>query len=67
LVKRETNPKYYDLIKFFGDITGVPVILNSSFNVRGEPIVCTPSDAIKCFYDTGLDYLAIGDFLIDKK
>lgn len=67
MVKREVNPKYYDLIKFFGDITGVPVLLNSSFNVRGEPIVCTPSDAIKCFYDTGLDYLAIGDFLLKKK
>ncbi|MGA7627341.1 MAG: carbamoyltransferase C-terminal domain-containing protein [Methanoregula sp.] len=66
VLRREANPKYYDLIKFFGDITGVPVILNSSFNVRGEPIVCNPSDAIKCFYDTGLDCLAIGDFLIEK-
>lgn len=66
-VKREVNQKYYDLIKNFGDITGVPVVLNTSFNVRGEPIVCTPSDAIKCFYDTGLDYLAIGDYLVYKK
>ncbi len=66
LVKQDVNPKYYDLIKLFGNITGVPVILNSSFNVRGEPIVCTPSDAIKCFYDTGLDYLAMGDFLVMK-
>lgn len=66
MVKRETNPKFYDLIRYFGDITGIPVLLNSSFNVRGEPIVCSPSDAIKCFYDTGLDYLAIGDYLVRK-
>jgi carbamoyltransferase len=66
LVKRDANPKYYDLIKFFGEITSVPVLLNTSFNVKGEPIVCTPSDAIKCFYDTGLDCLAMGDFLVMK-
>lgn len=65
-VREEVNPKYYDLIKRFGDITGIPVILNTSFNIRGDPIVCSPRDAIKCFYDTGLDYLAIGDFLLSK-
>ncbi|MBA7515427.1 nebramycin 5' synthase [subsurface metagenome] len=66
-VKRGVNSKYWDLIKKFGDITGVPVILNTSFNIRGEPIICSPRDAIKCFYDTGMDYLAIGGFLIQKE
>ncbi len=66
-LKKEVNPKYWDLIKKFGDITGVPVILNTSFNIRGEPIVCSPRDAIKCFYDTGMHFLAIGNFLVSKK
>lgn len=66
-VKREVNPKYWDLIKKFSNITGVPVVLNTSFNIRGEPIICSPRDAIKCFYDTGMDYLAIGNFLVSKK
>jgi carbamoyltransferase len=65
-LQRKVNPKYHDLIKRFGDITGIPVLLNTSFNIRGEPIVCSPRDAIKCFYDTGLDYLAIGNFLLSK-
>lgn len=65
-VKREINPKYWDLIKKFGDLTGVPVVLNTSFNIRGEPITCSPRDAIKCFYVTGMDYLAIGNFLLSK-
>lgn len=65
-VKREVNPKYWNLIKKFSDITGVPVILNTSFNIRGEPIICSPRDAIKCFYDTGMDYLVVGDFLVSK-
>jgi len=67
IIRRETDPKYWDLIKEFGEITGVPVILNTSFNIRGEPIVCSPRDAIKCFYDTGMDYSAIGNFLVSKK
>ena len=66
-VSRKDNPLYYDLIKRFKEITGCPVIINTSFNVRGEPIVCTPEDAYKCFMRTGMDYLAIGSFLLDKK
>jgi len=65
-VRAEANPRYHALIKAFGDITGEYVILNTSFNVRGEPIVNTPSDAIKCFYDSGLEYLVLGDYLISK-
>ncbi len=65
-VKKEVNPKFYSLIENFEKITGVPVIMNTSFNGKGEPIVCTPRDAIKAFYSSGLDYLAIGDFLIKK-
>jgi carbamoyltransferase len=65
-VRRETNPRYYDLIKSFGNITGENVILNTSFNVKGEPIICHPREAIKCFFDTGLDVLVLGDFLLKK-
>ena len=66
-VYQKTNPKYYQLISEFEKIKGVPMILNTSFNVRGEPIVCTPEDAINCFLKTDIDYLAIGDFLVKKK
>ncbi|MBU0676600.1 MAG: carbamoyltransferase [Verrucomicrobia bacterium] len=66
-VKRETNRRYYDLIKAFEDITGYGVIINTSFNVRGEPIVCTPEDAYRCFMRTEMDYLVLGSFLLDKK
>jgi len=66
VLKRFVNPLYYDLISEFGKLTGVPVLLNTSFNIKGMPIVCTPSDAIKCFYDTGLDYLIIGSFVLKK-
>ena len=66
LVKREVNPRYYDLIKAFGERTGEPVLLNTSFNVKGEPIVCNPREAIKCFFDTGLDALVLGSYLVTK-
>ncbi len=66
-VEKEVNPRYYNLIVEFGKLSGVPVIINTSFNVRGEPIVCTPSDAYKCFMGTGIDYLVMGKFVIDKK
>jgi carbamoyltransferase len=66
-VKREDNPLYYDLICKFYQKTGCPVIINTSFNVRGEPLVCTPEDAFKCFMRTEMDYLVIGPFLLDKK
>lgn len=65
-VSRETNPRFHELISEFGRITGVPVVLNTSFNVKGEPIVCTPSEAIRCFYSTGLDVLILGNYLIQK-
>lgn len=65
-VHRETNPNYYDLIREFDRLTGCPVLVNTSFNVRGEPIVCTPNDAYRCFMRTHIDYLVLGSFLLDK-
>jgi len=65
-VVRSSNPLFYDLIAEFDKLTGVPVVINTSFNVRGEPIVCTPSDAYRCFVETDMDYLAMGSFLLDK-
>ena len=63
----DTNPKYHALISRFNEITGCPLVVNTSFNVRGEPIVCSPEDAFKCFMGTDLDILAIGDYLLLKK
>ena len=65
-VSKSTNPKYYDLIKKFKERTDCPVIVNTSFNVRGEPIVNTPEDAFKCFMGTNLDKLVIGNFILEK-
>jgi len=65
-INRSSNPRYYDLIKEFENITGVPVVINTSFNIKGEPIVCSPTDAIRCFFSTGMDYLIIDKFLIKK-
>ena len=65
-VRRDTNPRYHDLLKAFGAKTGVPVLVNTSFNVRGEPMVCTPKDAINAFFSTPLDALVIGSFLVEK-
>lgn len=65
-VERETNPNYYDMIKAFEALTGCGVVINTSFNVRGEPIVCTPADAHQCFMRTHIDYLVLGPFLLDK-
>jgi len=66
-VTEKANKIYYDLISKFKEITGCPVIINTSFNVRGEPIVNTISNAYKCFMATELDYLVIGNFILDKK
>ncbi|QRR03682.1 carbamoyltransferase family protein [Dyadobacter sandarakinus] len=66
-VHRDTNPRYYSLIQAFRELTGCAVIVNTSFNVRGEPIVCTPEDAFRCFMRTEMDYLVIGNFVFDKK
>ncbi len=65
--RREDNPLYYDMIQAFLQKTGCPVIINTSFNVRGEPLVLSPEDAYKCFMRTELDYLMLGSFLLDKK
>src|SRR3989475_2231644 len=66
-VHRETNPAYYDLTKAFERLTRRAVLVNTSFNVRGEPIVCTPTDAYQCFMRTHIDYLVLGPFLLDKR
>jgi carbamoyltransferase len=66
-VSKNTNERYYDLISKFKEKTGCPVIINTSFNVRGEPIVNTPFDAFNCFMGTDLDYLVIGNCILDKK
>lgn len=66
-VNRDTNPRYWELINEFKRQTGYGVIVNTSFNVRGEPIVCTPDDAYRCFMRTEMDFLAIGNYLLDKK
>jgi len=65
-VHRETNPIYYSLISRFHALTSCPVLVNTSFNVRGEPIVCTPRDAYLCFMRTEMDHLVLGSFLLDK-
>jgi len=66
-VSRRTNPRYWQLIDAFKRLTGCPVLVNTSFNVRGEPIVCTPEDAFRCFMSTGMDFLVMGDHLLDKR
>lgn len=66
-VSREVNSAYHDLIQAFYSLTGCPLLVNTSFNVRGEPIVCTPEDAYRCFMRTEMDYLVLGDFLLDKR
>jgi carbamoyltransferase len=66
-VHRETNPGYYALIEAFNERTDCGVVVNTSFNVRGEPIVCTPTDAYRCFMRTEMDYLVVENFLLDKR
>jgi carbamoyltransferase len=66
-VHKETNPRYYALIEAFGQKTGYDVVVNTSFNVRGEPIVCTADDAYRCFMRTEMDYLVVGNYLFDKR
>jgi carbamoyltransferase len=65
-VHEETNPLYYRLIKRFKALTGCPVVVNTSFNVRGEPIVCTPEDSFRCFMGSDIDTLAIGSCFLRK-
>ena len=66
-VHKETNPRYYELIQEFKKQTGYGVVVNTSFNVRGEPIICTPEDAYRCFMRTEMDYLVVGNFVFAKK
>ncbi len=65
-VHRDTNPRYHALVTAFTQLTGCPVLVNTSFNVRGEPIVCTPEDAFRCFMGTGIEVLAIGNWVLEK-
>lgn len=66
-VSKKTNPRYWELIDEFKKLTGYGVIVNTSFNVRGEPIVCTPEDAYRCFMRTEMDFLVVGNYVMDKK
>ncbi len=66
-VSKKTNPRYWEMISELKKITGIGVVLNTSFNVRDEPIVCSPLDAVGCFYSSGMDYMAIGDYLVLKQ
>ena len=66
-VRRETNPLYWEIIEAFRVRTGCPVIVNTSFNVRGEPIVCTPADSYRCFMRTEMDYLVLENYILDKR
>jgi carbamoyltransferase len=65
-VHRQTNPRFHDLISRFKAITGCPVLVNTSFNVRGEPIVCTPEQAFRCFMGTEIELLAVGNCVLRK-
>ncbi len=66
VVEKETNPKFYKVIENFYRKTGVPALINTSLNRKGEPIVCTPEDALAMFKGSGLEYLAMGNFLVSK-
>jgi carbamoyltransferase len=66
-VHKETNPGYHALLEAFNERTGCGVLVNTSFNVRGEPIVCTPEDSYRCFMRTEMDYLVVENFLLDKR
>jgi carbamoyltransferase len=66
-VSKSTNPRFWNLISKFKELTGYGLVVNTSFNVRGEPIIMTPHDAYRCFMHTEMDYLVIGNILFDKK
>jgi len=65
-VRRETNPLYWEIIDAFRQKTGCPIVVNTSFNVRGEPIVCSPADSYRCFMRTQMDFLVLENFVLDK-
>ncbi|MBW6442529.1 carbamoyltransferase [Patescibacteria group bacterium] len=66
-IRKKDNPLYYNLIKEFGNLSKIPILINTSFNIRGEPIVCTPKDAYRCMMGTGIDYLVMEKFLIKRE
>ena len=66
-VSADTNPKYHALLTKFNELTGCPVLANTSFNVRGEPIVCTPEDAFRCFMGCEMEVLAVGNIILYKE
>jgi carbamoyltransferase len=66
-VDAQRNPRFHALLRAFHDLTGCPVLVNTSFNVRGEPIVCTPEEALRCFGATEMDALVLEDFVLDKQ
>lgn len=66
-IKRDQSPLYYDVIKEFGRLSGIPIVINTSFNIRGEPIVCTPQDAYRCVMGTEIDHLIMGEFMIKRE
>ena len=65
-VSKKTNPLYYNIIEEFNKLTGCPVVINTSFNIRGEPIVCTPEDSYRCFMCTEMDYLVMGRYIFER-
>ena len=67
IMKKQLPPKYHALISKFKEKTGCPLVVNTSFNVRGEPIICTPTDAFRCFMGTEMDVLAVGNFYLKKE
>lgn len=66
-IRRETNPRYYQIVEKFGEATGIPIVMNTSFNLRGEPIVASPADAFRTFSNSGIDLLVMGDYIISKE
>jgi carbamoyltransferase len=65
-IEREIEPLYHGMISHFDALTGLPLVVNTSFNIMGEPVICNPEEAVRCFYSTGLDVMAIGSFLLEK-
>jgi carbamoyltransferase len=65
-IDKATNPRYYELVRRFGEATGVPILMNTSFNLRGEPIVSSPANAWWTFSHSGIDWLMIGSYLVGK-
>ena len=65
-VRKDTNKRFHELLTLFGGLSGHPLLINTSFNIQGEPIVETPQDALRCFGGTGIDILVIGNYILEK-